>query len=270
MTTGAPRPPDTWANGPAYESYVGRWSRAVAAEFLPWLDMPPGAHWLDVGCGTGALSGTILATANPGLVKGIDSSAPYVAFASGHIPDTRAQFQTGDAQALPEQDASYDAAVSGLMLNFLRVPGAAVGEMARATRPGGVVAAYVWDYAGKMEFMRCFWDAVAALDPADRDVDEGQRFPLCNPDPLAALFLFAGLEDVEVEAIVVPTVFRDFDDYWSPFLGGQGAAPAYAMSLAEDRRSALRERIRKTLPVASDGSISMVARAWAVRGTRSI
>ena len=117
--------------------------------------------------------------------------------------------------------------------------------------------------------MRCFWDAVAALDPADRDVDEGQRFPLCNPDPLAALFLFAGLEDVEVEAIVVPTIFRDFDDYWSPFLGGQGAAPAYAMSLAEDRRSALRERIRKTLPDASDGSISMVARAWAVRGTRS-
>jgi SAM-dependent methyltransferase len=230
--------------------------------------MPPGAHWLDVGCGTGAFTEAIVATANPAFVKGIDSSAQYIAFASERIRDRRAQFQTGDAQTLPEQDASYDVAVSGLMLNFVPTPGKAVAEMARATRPGGVVAAYVWDYAGKMELMRYFWDAAAALDQAANDLDEGRRFPLCNPEPLAALFLSAGLKDVEVEAIVVPTVFRDFDDYWSPFLGGQGPAPGYAMSLAEDRRSALREQVRKALPVASDGSISMVARAWAVRGRR--
>jgi hypothetical protein len=138
--------------------------------------------------------------------------------------------------------------------------------MARAVRPGGVVAAYVWDYAGKMDLMRHFWDAAAALDPAAAELDEGRRFPICRPEPLAALLTQAGLREVEARAIDVPTRFRDFDDYWSPFLGGQGPAPGYAMSLGEARRAALRDRIRSRLPVERDGAIHLVARAWAVRG----
>ena len=133
-------------------------------------------------------------------------------------------------------------------------------------RPGGTVAAYVWDYAGKMELMRYFWDAAVTLDPTALEFDEGRRFPICQPTPLAALFESVGLQKVEVRPIDISTHFRDFDDYWSPFLGGQGPAPGYAMSLSEERRGALRERIRSNLPIAKDESIPLAARAWAVRG----
>jgi hypothetical protein len=138
--------------------------------------------------------------------------------------------------------------------------------MKRTTRAGGTVAAYVWDYAGEMQMMRHFWNAAVALDPAAVELDEGRRFPICHPEPLGDLFRGAGLREVEARAIDVPTVFRDFEDYWSPFLGGQAPAPGYCMSLPEERRSALREFIRTSLPTLADGSIHLIARAWAVRG----
>jgi hypothetical protein len=140
--------------------------------------------------------------------------------------------------------------------------------MARACCAGGVVALYVWDYAAGMELIRTFWDAAKALDPAAAALDEAVRFPVCAPGPLRSLLETARLSAIETRAVDVPTRFRDFDDYWSPFLGGQGPAPTYAMALPEDRRAALRERVRRSLPVEQDGSIPLTARAWAVRGTR--
>ncbi|HYM15105.1 MAG TPA: methyltransferase domain-containing protein [Dehalococcoidia bacterium] len=261
----AERPRDSWVGGDAYESYVGRWSRRVAGVFLAWLAIPPGASWLDVGCGTGALSQAILATAAPRAVHGVDPSESFVAYARQHAQDTTAAFTVGDAQALPVDSDSVDAVVSGLVLNFVPDPARAVAEFARVTRPGGTIAAYVWDYAGQMQLMRVFWDAAVALDPAALAFDEGARFPVCRPAPLAALFRGAGLRDVETRPIDVPTVFKDFDDYWSPFLSGKAPAPAYAISLREDRRAALRERLRGALPTNKDGSIDLIARAWAVR-----
>jgi SAM-dependent methyltransferase len=260
--------PDTWATGAAYEPYVGRWSRLVAKEFLSWLAVPPGKRWLDIGCGTGALSGMILAMATPAQVDAMDRSEGYVAYAREHVKDPRVRFEVADAQALPSPPDSYDAIVSGLMLNFVPDPARAVAEMARVARAGATIAAYVWDYAGRMELMQYFWDAAGALDPAARDLDEGRRFPLCRPEPLAALFGGAALIGVETRPVEVPTVFRDFDDYWTPFLGGQGPAPSYAMSLDEGRRAALRERLRAALPTGPDGAIRLVARAWAVRGAK--
>jgi SAM-dependent methyltransferase len=259
---------EVWAAGDVYEPYVGRWSRLVAQQFLTWLEVRAGAHWLDVGCGSGALSQTILQRAAPSVVKGIDRSPGFVAYAQARVQDGRAQFEVGDAQALAVADGAYDAAVSGLVLNFVPQPEQMVSEMRRAVRPGGVVALYVWDYAGKMQLMRHFWNAAAALDPNAVDLDEGRRFPICQPAPLASLFVAAGLTQVEVHSIQIDTDFRDFDDYWSPFLGGQAPAPGYAMSLSEERRTALRERLRASLPFALDGSIPLVARAWAVRGMR--
>ena len=257
---------DTWASGAAYEPYVGRWSRLVARAFVDWLAAPPGWRWLDVGCGTGALSQTILEHAAPALVKGIDLSEGYIVYAREQVRDGRASFMVGDAQALPVETGEYDAVVSGLALNFVPRPEQAIDEMARASRPGGIVAAYVWDYAGQMQLMRYFWDAAAALNPAARNLDEGRRFPICQPQPLERLFRSARLRQVEVHAIDVLTVFRDFADYWSPFLGGQGPAPGYAMSLSEEERAALREHIHASLPIAPDGAIHLIARAWAVRG----
>jgi len=256
----------TWASGAAYEPYVGRWSRLVAREFLGWLAVPPAKRWLDVGCGTGALTATIVAIASPSHVDAVDTSEGFVAYAREQVPDPRVRFGVADARALASEAASYDAVVSGLVLNFVPDPARAVAEMARVARPRAPVALYVWDYAGRMELMRCFWDAAVALDAGARDLDEGRRFPICRPEALATLFHGAGLRPMETRAIEVPTMFRDFDDYWTPFLGGQGPAPGYAMSLDEGRRAALRERIRTTLATQPDGSIRLIARAWAVRG----
>ena len=256
-----------WAAGEAYDPYVGRWSRLVALEFLEWLDLQPGLAWLDIGCGTGALTATILARCAPRRVTGVDFSAAFLAIAKARVEASRAKFQIGDAQALPVPDGGFDAAVSGLALNFVTDQARAMTEMRRAVRPGGTVALYVWDYAGEMQLMRRFWDAAVALDSSAAALDEGVRFPVCRPEPLEALFKAAELESVESRAIDVPTAFRDFDDYWTPFLGGQGPAGAYCMSLREEQRAGLRERLRVTLPVEHDGSIRLVARAWAARGT---
>lgn len=257
---------DVWAAGDLYEPYVGRWSRRVAVEFLEWVDAPERGNWLDVGCGTGALTQAILAHENPQAVIGIDASPGYASYARAHTESPRVRFAVGDAQSLPVDTASFDAAVAGLILNFVPQPAQAVAEMARVVLPGAVVAAYVWDYAGKMELMRYFWNAAVALDAAAIELDEGHRFPICQPTPLAELFAQVGLRDVEVRPIDVATDFRDFDDYWSPFLGGQGPAPGYAVALSQQRCAELRERVRSALPIAKDGSIHLIARAWAARG----
>ena len=256
---------DSWASGAAYEPYVGRWSRLVAREVIGRLAVAAGKRWLDGGCGTGAVTETILAAASPATVTGVDSSEAYLAYARARIQDPRAAFELGDLQALPFVDAAFDVVLSGLVLNFVPDQSRALRELARVVRPSGTVAVYLWDYAGEMQFMRHFWDAATALDPAAPD--EGSRFPICRPEPLKALFAAAGLRDVEVRAVDVPTVFRDFDDFWSPFLGGQGAAPHYLMALGEAARAALRERLRERLPTAADGSIPLIARAWAAHGT---
>ena len=259
---------ESWARGDFYEPYVGRWSRLVAREFIPWLAVPEWSQWLDVGCGTGALSQAILDRWNPQEVKGIDRSEAFVDFVRTRVNDPRAEFEVGNAQALPVEAEVFDAAVSGLVLNFVPRPEQMVSEMRRAVRNGGTVALYVWDYAGKMQFMRHFWNAASALDPEARELDEGRRFPICNPTGLADLFQNVGLSSIQVRPIDIETTFHDFDDFWLPFLGGTGSAPGYAMSLSDERRAQLRKRIYDNLPFALDGSIPLVARAWAVKGIK--
>jgi SAM-dependent methyltransferase len=260
--------PVAWASGDSYERYVGRWSRLVAQEFVQWLALPQNKAWLDVGSGTGILSRTILAIANPQKLKGIDRSERFVDFASGQVTQSHVEFEVGDAQDLPVESEAFDAAVSGLVLNFVPQPQRMIAEMKRAVRRGGTVALYVWDYAGKMQFMRYFWNAAAALDATAKHLDEGRVSPICNPDLLTELFQNAGLSEIEMGPIDIWTEFRDFDDFWSPFLGGQGPAPSYTMSLSEEQRGRLRERLYNSLPFALDGSIPLVARAWAVKGIK--
>jgi len=256
-----------WVSGGSYEAYVGRWSRRVAAEFVALLGVPGGRRWLDVGCGTGALTEAVLAAADPAGVLGVDPSAGFLDTARSRVTDPRARFEAGDARSLPVPDRAFDAVVSALALNFVPEPATAAGEFARVAAPGGVVAAYVWDYGDGMAMMRHFWDAAAELDPAAAELDEGRRFTLCTPAGLDALWRGAGLAGVSTAPIEIPTVFADFADYWNPFLGGQGAAPAYLMSLPAGHRDELRERVRTRLPVAADSSIALTARAWTVSGT---
>ncbi|WP_448004319.1 class I SAM-dependent methyltransferase [Agromyces bauzanensis] len=257
--------PDTWEQGRAYERYVGRWSRAVAPLFLDWLRVPRGRRWLDVGCGTGVLSAAILERCAPASVDGVEPSEGFLEAAVARL-GSRVTFHRAVASVLPIDDASMDAVVSGLVLNFVPDLDDALAEMTRVVVDGGVVAGYVWDYADRMELMRRFWDAATDLDPAAAALDEGTRFPDCTPEALTWRFACAGLLDIETTGIEIPTVFADFDDYWIPFLGGQGPAPSYVMSLDEPARERLREHLRELVPAQPDGSIALVARAWAVRG----
>ena len=261
------RPTEVWTSDRSYETYIGRWSRLVAPRFLGWLPARPGSAWCDVGCGTGALTHAILASQAPGRMLAVDPSEVYLAAARDGTTDPSFTAAAGSATAIPAGDGEFDRVVSGLVLNFVPQPDAALAEMRRVARPGGLVGAYVWDYAEGMQLIRMFWDAASELDPAAAPLDEGRRFPLCRPDPLRALFAAAGLADVDVAPIDVPTVFAGFDDLWGPFLGGQGPAPGYCASLSEDGRNALRDRLRALLPAQPDGTIPLRARAWAVRGT---
>ena len=257
-----------WASGEAYEPYVGRWSRLVARDFLSWLALPAGCKWLDVGCGTGALSKTILDLAAPKEVCGIDPSEGFLQYARSNAKDARVKFDVGNAMSIPYDSESFDAVVSGLVLNFVPDQAKALSEMCRVAKLDGTVGLYVWDYAGEMQLMRYFWDAAVTLNSKASELDEGKRFPSCKPGPLTDFFIHAGLKDVETKAIDVPTTFKNFDDYWRPFLSGQAPAPAYAMSLSEENRMELRELVRKRLPIGPDGSIHVIARAWAVRGKK--
>jgi SAM-dependent methyltransferase len=257
---------DIWERGNPYEQYVGRWSRRVAPLFLSWLSIPADRKWLDVGCGTGALCAAILDRCSPSSVVGVEPSDGFLKTAKENLTD-RAVLRQGSATAIPLGDASVDVVVSGLVLNFVPDQRATLAEMARVTGKGGIIAAYVWDYAGKMQLMRFFWDAAVELDPNAAKMDEGNRFPICHPEALEKLFASAGLKDVEVMPIDIPTRFSNFDDYWQPFLGGQGPAPAYALSLDDSARGRLRDHIRSHIPIVANGAILLTARAWAVRAT---
>ena len=267
MGSGGAGGTDGWTSGTAYEAYIGRWSRPVATSFLAWLARPSRELWIDVGCGTGALTAAVLAEADPSEIVGVDPSPGFLEVARQRIADPRARFLSGTADVLPIPDVSVDSAVSGLVLNFVPEPAAMLAEMRRVTAAGGVVAAYVWDYADGMTLLRRFWDAAVALHPAAAAQDEGRRFPVCAPEPLAAAAVSAGLTDVDVAGLEIETAFTDFDDYWRPFLAATGPAPSYVAGLDEEERTALRDRLRSTLPVAHDGSFALRARAWAVRGT---
>ena len=252
-----------WQSGSGYEAYVGRWSRRVAEVFVDSLGVAPGARWVDVGCGTGAVTETILSRATPASVVGIDPSEAFVGFARDRVTDARATFAIGDGAALPLPDEAADISVAGLVLNFAPDPVAMLTEMRRVTRAGGTVAIYVWDYADGMEIMRHFWDTAIEQDETVRDKAESLRFEICAPGPLREAFSAAGMPDAVVEPIVIPTVFRDFDDYWQPFLMATAPAPRHAMSLSETDREDLRRRLQERLPAEPDGSIHLTARAWA-------
>jgi trans-aconitate methyltransferase len=259
------QPSDQWSGGSTYETFMGRWSRPVARAFIEWLQPKTSAHWLDVGCGTGALSSTICELSDPASVVGCDPSESFVAHAQSLNKDPRVRFVRGGSDNLPP-GGPFDAVVSGLVLNFVPEPEKALRRMLERVQPQGFVAAYVWDYADGMGFLRHFWDEAVVVDPSASELDEGRRFPLCNPDALASLFTSVGLEDVETKALEIRTIFSDFDDFWAPFLHGPGPAPGLVASLDPERREFLRSGLVKRLPIAANGAIALRARAWAVRG----
>ena len=261
-----PQQREIFVESDAYEQFMGRWSRRLAPLLVKFASVDERDSVLDVGSGTGALAFAV-AEAMPSVrVTGVDPSGAYVRYAQARAPSDRVRFLVGDAQALQLPDGTFDKTLSLLVMNFIPDPVKALREMIRVTRPGGTVAAAVWDYGEGMEMLRVFWDEAVALDSAVAARDE-RTMPLCRRGELAALWRANGLQHVEEQPIAIELFFASFDDYWSPFLGGQGPAGAYAASLPEADRVALESKVRKRLLSGrQDGAFTLQARAWAVKG----
>jgi ubiquinone/menaquinone biosynthesis C-methylase UbiE len=260
---------DKWTSGAAYDQWMGRWSRLVAEVFVGWLALPQNLRWLDVCCGSGVLTDVIVKHCTPEQIVGIDASPQQISYAREHRSQPNVTFETGDAMHLRFNDSSFDAIVCGLGLNYLPDPIDALREMRRVSAPQGTVAIYVWDYAHGARFLREFWDAAAACDSQAPQHDQANRFTHCNPEVLQKLFQQASLGKIKVHPLDITTRFASFDDYWQPLLSGQGSAPNYLASRSEATRTAIRERLRTSLPANPDGVIELPARAWAARGQRN-
>ena len=255
-----------FAASDAYERFMGRWSRRLAPRFAEFASVRDADSVLDVGSGTGALAGAIANAFPTAHVTGIDPSSAYVGAARERGSSNRVRFAAGNAQALEFPSERFDKTLSMLVMNFIPDPAAALREMIRVTRPDGIVAAAVWDYGDGMEMLRVFWDEAVALDPAIDARDE-RHMPLCRPGQLALLWRANGLDRVEEQGIVIELPFSSFDDYWTPFLGGQGPAGVYVASLSDAARAALAARLRERLMGSRpDGPFTLHARAWAVKG----
>ncbi|OZG74356.1 hypothetical protein BTA51_04915 [Hahella sp. CCB-MM4] len=258
---------DRWSKASSYEYFMGRWSRRIAPRFLSWLGLPSGIHWLDVGCGTGSLTGAISSQAHPASVVGCDPAESFIEFARSNYQHDQVSFATAGIGNLPSRPGGYDSISSMFALNFFPDADTAIHEMRSLAAPRGTVSACVWDYAKGMEFLRSFWDVATELDQSAKELDEGNRFPLCHQEALADLFVHSGFHDVKCEAVEIPTEFASFDDYWKPFMGETGPASAYVASIGDDLREEISRRLSDVLPRKSDGSIALNARAWAVKGT---
>ncbi|MDQ2985682.1 MAG: class I SAM-dependent methyltransferase [Armatimonadota bacterium] len=248
----------------AYDRFMGRWSRKLAVAFLDFVKLGDQDRVLEIGSGTGSLSRAILERISGGSVTGIDPSPHFVEHVRATVSDDRATFHLGSADHIEQPDDYFDATLSMLVLNFVPDAPAAAREMARVTRSGGVVAAAVWDYVGEMQMLRFFWEEAARLDPElQRDDERHQR--LSGEGDLAQLWRDVGFIDIESAPLQIEMRFDSFDDYWQPFLGGQGPAGAYVASLSDSARSSLADNLRVRLQSAH-GEVRLTARSWAVKG----
>ncbi|HYZ65034.1 MAG TPA: methyltransferase domain-containing protein [Acetobacteraceae bacterium] len=247
---------------------MGRWSRRLAPLFLDFADVDGGGRILDVGCGTGSLMRALTDRFAASRIVGLDFSEAYLAHARREISDPRIGFQVGDACAMPFPDDSFDGVLSMLVLPFVPDTASAVGEMRRTARPGAVVAAASWDARGGFVAQRIFLDTAAMLDPgADALRARNCTRPTMRPGELAAAWREAGFLDIRETALTIRMEYADFEDYWRPYLGGQGPAAEYVAGLDRSVVARLREHVRRAyLDGQSDGPRSYAATAWAVRG----
>ena len=247
-----------------YDRFVGRYGRQLARETIERVGIRPEWRVLDVGSGPGALATALAGVVGAANVAAIDPSEPFARACGERVPG--ADVRVASAQELPFADDTFDATFSQLVVNFLPDAPAALGEMRRVTRPGGVIAASVWDYAGEMTMLRSFWDAAVEIDREGAGpLDEGVRMRFCEPESLALLWTEAGLHDVATEPLVVSASYDDFDDLWVPFTAGIGPAGAYCASLPDDTREALRAAFHRRVGN-PEGPFELSARAWLVRG----
>jgi SAM-dependent methyltransferase len=265
----APNPPPAYhaSDGAAYQRFLGRWTDRLAEPLLDFAEFPADGDLLDVGCGTGSLA-LAMARRWPGRrVVGIDLAEPYIAYARARVAGPNPIFEVGNACALPYRDGSFAGAVAQLVLNFVPDPLAALHDMRRVTRRGGVLVGAVWDFRGGLIFPRLFWDTAAGIDPAAGAArDRLFAGALALPDGLTDLFSAAGLARIERASLTIRMDYADFDGCWQPLFGGQGPVGSYAAKLPAELRQRVEEAVRSAyLSGAPDGPRSLTATAWVVR-----
>jgi SAM-dependent methyltransferase len=255
-------------DGDGYELVMGRWSKRLALSFLDFSGSLDGERVLDVGCGTGHLSRAIVERSIPNEVRAIDFAPTYIDYAKRRNQDPRIVFDVGDACAMQFADHTFDRALSLLVLHFVPQPDRAISEMRRVVKPGGVVAAAVWDVRGGFVANRMFFDTAAALDPKASDL-RAQNYtrPMTKPGELARAWREAGLHDVVETMLSIRMEFISFEDYWAPYDGREGPVAQYVASLGKAERSRLIDAVRAAyLDGEPDGPRSYAALAWAVKG----
>jgi ubiquinone/menaquinone biosynthesis C-methylase UbiE len=266
MPNGSPHDA-VFADGVAYERFMGRWSRLTGQLFVDWLRIPPHARWLEVGCGTGAFTQIILSACNPSAVVAFDPSPEQVDFAGSQLTDHRVQLKVGDVAAIDASDGEFDVAAAALVLNFVPKQAQAITEMRRVVRCGGMVAAYVWDFAGRRNISQHLVDAVSELAPAKTAASTILNAQSTGPFALTRLFESAGLKMVETRYLEIVATFKDFNDYWASNTGFKSPAANLYNSLQANQIQLVQEQLRDTLPSDAHGQILVQARACAVRGT---
>jgi SAM-dependent methyltransferase len=239
----------------AYLRFMGRYSEPLAAQFADLAGVRDGQTVLDVGCGPGALTAELVNRAGAGAVSAVEPSASFAVAARDRLPGV--DIRQSAAEQLPFSDAGFDSALAQLVVHFMADPVTGLREMGRVTRPGGVVAACVWDHAGGRGPLAAFWSAVRQLDPA---ADDESGLAGVREGHLASLFTQAGLDRGAATTLTVRVRHAGFDDWWEPFTLGVGPAGAYVASLTPDHRTALRDQCRRLLPV---GPVEITATAWA-------
>src|SRR5262249_52024954 len=243
---------------------MGRWSRLLAPLFVEFTRVQDGDVLLDVGCGTGSLAGSLARITRAAKIVGIDPSPNFLEAAQSQIVDPRVAFELGDAQNLPYPDASFDRCLALLIVNFIPDAPKAAKEMRRVTKSGGVVATTMWDGSPANELQNCLWNAAMAIDPTVK----GRPALYGSFEALSSLLTGAGLTDIEVTDLTMPCQFSSFDELWQRYLVGSSAGPTgvYVAGLTEDRREALKQRLRQdVLRERTDGPFTLRAKAWAVR-----
>jgi SAM-dependent methyltransferase len=254
-----------WEDALGYEAYVGRWSRVVSRLFVTWLNAAGPVRWLDVACGTGALTEAIRCASPGARIVGIDSSAAYLSYLRRRLDDDAVAVAISRAERLPFTRSVFDLTVSGLVLNFVDAA-RAIEEQRRVTVSGGCVAAYVWDYAGDYQLVRLFWNAAAIVDPESRRHDPAPKFAICRPEALRDAFATAGLTDIATIPLDAIAEFPTFDDYWRALDVRQGSLAAYLSAIPPEQSRLIRAQLARSTPVGEDGSIRLRLRAFAVRG----
>ena len=259
----------SYANPAAYDRFMGRWSARLAPSFLGFAQVKDGQHVLDVGCGTGILSRAVISSGASVKVTGIDPLRDYVAFARKAVASPRAQFEVGEAESMPFPDKTFDAALALLVLQDFSDPAQAVREMARVTRPGGVVAACLWDFAEGLPMLSLLWQAAEAVAPDAVALKRAnQPFQHASVNDLEALWRCCALCNIAPDTLELRMQFSSFDDYWQPFLGGSTPSSAFAAAVNAQTGGALARVLRDKIAGAQpDGSFVLPARAWAIRGT---